>query len=490
MSSDAPTLTLDNGAPVGDNQNTLTAGPYGPALVDTVLFEKSAAFNRERIPERVVHAKGAGAFGTFTCTKDITKYTKCAMLSQVGKKTPMLARFSTVGGEKGSADTARDPRGFSLKFYTEEGNWDIVGNNTPVFFVRDPLKFSDFIHTQKKDPRNNLPSSVGMWDFWSLCPESLHQVTILFSDRGTPRGHRHMHGYGSHTFSLINDKDERFYCKFHFLTQQGVKNLSSAEATKLAGEDPDFSTRDLWEAIEKKDFPKWKAYIQVAPQAEAEKIWGAFDLTKVWSQKDFPLVEFGEFELNKNPTNYFAQIEQSAFSPAHIVPGISFSPDKMLQGRLVSYADAHRYRVGSNYQLLPVNRPQCPFHNYNTDGLMQTEVKPGWPNYEPNSFGGATDNKKYHDVPLNISGTAFRHDPKLGTDDDFYKQPGNLFRLLKADEQDRLCENIAAAMENVPDRIVQKQLGHFRKADPKYGEGVEAHLNKIRKSNEEAPRNK
>jgi len=479
-------LTLDNGAPVGDNQNSLTVGPNGPVLVDTVLFEKSAGFNRERIPERVVHAKGAGAYGTFTVTKDITKYSKAKIFSKVGKQTKMLARFSTVGGEKGSADTARDPRGFSLKFYTEEGNWDLVGNNTPIFFVRDPLKFSDFIHTQKKDPRNNLGTHVSQWDFWSLSPESLHQVTILFSDRGIPDGYRHMHGYGSHTFSLINEKGDRHYVKFHFKTEQGVKNLSVQDATRLAGEDADYATRDLHDAIARKEFPKWKCYIQIVPEAEAEKVFGVFDLTKTWSQKQFPLQEFGVFELNENPVNYFAEIEQSAFSPAHVVPGISFSPDKMLQGRMVSYADAHRYRIGSNYQLLPVNRPRCPMNNYGQDGLMQFEVRPGWPNYEPNSFGGPSEDHKARDPPLKVSGAVDRHPYPLSKSDpqrDFYEQPGILFRLMKPDEQERLCANLAGSLASgVPDRIVMKQLEHFRKADPKYGKLVEEKVKAIKAS--------
>jgi len=483
MSDSKGTLTLDNGAPVADNQNSLTAGPNGPVLVDPVLFEKSAGFNRERIPERVVHAKGSGAYGTFTVTKDITKYTRAKIFSEVGKKTPMLARFSTVGGEKGSADTARDPRGFALKFYTEEGNWDLVGNNTPVFFVRDPLKFSDFIHTQKKDPRTNFGNNTPQWDFWSLCPESLHQVLILFSDRGTPVGYRHMNGYGSHTFSLINAKNERVYVKFHFKTEQGIKNFTPAEATRMAGVDADFATRDLYESIEKKQFPRWKLYIQVMTEAEAEKRIEAFDLTKVWPHKEFPLIEVGVMELNQNPTNYFQEIEQSAFSPAHVVPGIGFSPDKMLQGRMVSYADAHRYRVGSNYQLLPVNAPRCPMNNYNQDGLMQYQIRSGFPNYQPNSLGGPADVPSLVEPPLKITGAAARYDPKQGRDPkaDLYQQPGNLFRLFKADEQVRLAENLAASFAGVPERIFRKNLEHFRQIDPKLAELVEQRVPKLAK---------
>jgi catalase len=335
-------MTTDAGRPVGDNQNSLTVGDRGPIVFeDFLLFEKMAHFNRERVPERVVHAKGSGAYGTLTVTNpDMPKYTTAKLFEKVGKQTPMFLRFSTVGGEKGSADSERDPRGFAMKYYTEEGNWDLVGNNTPVFFIRDPLKFSDFIHTQKRDPQTNLKSPTMMWDFWSLSPESLHQVTILFSDRGTPDGYRHMNGYGSHTFSLINARNELFYVKWHFKTKQGIKNFTREEADHMKSVDMDHSQNDLFHAIEKGDFPKWKVQIQIMPEAEAQTYHvNPFDLTKVWPHADYPMIDVGELELNRNPENYFAEVEQAAFDPKNVVPGMGFSPDKMLQGRLISYPD-------------------------------------------------------------------------------------------------------------------------------------------------------
>jgi catalase len=407
-----PVMTTNAGRPVGDNQNSVTVGPRGPVLMeDYLLFEKMAAFNRERIPERVVHAKGAGAFGAFTVTHDITKYTTAKLFDKIGKKTEILARFSTVAGEKGAADTARDPRGFSVKFYTEEGNWDMTGNNTPVFFVRDALKFSDFIHSQKRVPQTNLRSPTVMWDFWSLSPESLHQVTTLMSDRGTPDGFRHMHGFSSHTFSLINAKNERYWVKWHFLTKQGIKNLTAERADELAGADPDYATRDLFEAIERGDSPKWRVCIQAMPEAEADnyKV-NPFDLTKIWSHKDYPLIDVGEMELNRNPKNYFAEIEQAAFSPVNIVPGMGYSPDKMLQARLISYPDAHRYRLGVNFESLPVNAPKCPVHTYNRDGSMRFDENGGsGPNYEPNSFGGPVEEHRFIERRYSTSGEVGRY---------------------------------------------------------------------------------
>ncbi len=388
------TLTTADGMPVGDNQNSLSVGPRGPLLLqDFHLLEKMAHFNRERIPERVVHAKGAGAFGTFTVTHDITNFTKAAIFSKVGKQTPMLARFSTVGGEKGSADTERDPRGFALKFYTEQGNWDLVGNNTPIFFIRDPLKFGDFIHTQKRDPRTNLKSPTMMWDFWSLSPESLHQVTILFSDRGTPMSYRHMNGYGSHTYSFLNAKDERVWVKFHFKTRQGIKNFTREEAGKVKGEDPDHATRDLFDAIEAGDHPQWTLFVQIMPETDADKTpYNPFDLTKVWPHGDYPPIEVGVMELNRNPENYFTEIESAAFSPNAIVSGVSFSPDKMLQARTMSYADAHRYRLGVNYQHFPVNAPKCPMATYQRDGVGAasgpTTTAAGRPTTSPTASAG------------------------------------------------------------------------------------------------------
>jgi len=466
-------LTTASGIPVADNQNSITAGQRGPLLVqDFHLFEKLATFNRERIPERVVHAKGAGAFGAFTVTHDITKYTKAKLFSKVGKKTDVFLRFSTVAGEKGSADTVRDVRGFAIKFYTEEGNWDMTGNNTPVFFVRDPLKFMDFIHTQKRDPQTNLRDETMWWDFWSLCPEALHQITILFSDRGTPKGYAHINGYGSHTYSFISAKDERHWVKFHFKTQQGIENFSAEEAAQLTAEDPDWATRDLFERIEQGDYPKWDFKIQIMLEEEAESYrWNPFDVTKIWPHVDYPLIDVGVLELNRNPSNYFADVEQSAFAPSNIVPGISFSPDKMLQGRIFAYADAQRYRLGVNYQLLPVNRPRSGVHTYLRDGHMRFDENEGAaPNYEPNSFGGPVENPAYREPPLKISGDADRYDQPRA-DDDFI-QPGNLFKLMSKDEQARLIENIIGSLKNVPEFIQERMVKHFQKADPEYGAGV------------------
>ncbi|HZU30097.1 MAG TPA: catalase [Candidatus Angelobacter sp.] len=467
-------MTTDAGRPVGDNQNSLTAGERGPIVFeDFLLFEKMAHFNRERIPERVVHAKGSGAYGHFVCTNpDMPKYTTAKLFSATGKKTPTFLRFSTVGGEKGSADTERDPRGFALKFYTEEGNWDMTGNNTPVFFIRDPLKFGDFIHTQKRDPQTNLKSPTMMWDFWSLSPESLHQVTILFSDRGTPDGYRHMDGFSSHTFSLINAKNELFYVKWHFKTRQGIKNFTRESADAMRGQDPDYAQRDLFDHIQRGVFPKWGVYVQIMPEAEAETYHiNPFDLTKVWPHGDYPLIEVGELVLDRNPENYFAEVEQAAFDPKNIVPGMGYSPDKMLQARLISYPDAHRYRIGVNYDSLPVNKPQCPYHTYHRDGAMRFDGNYGsQPNYEPNSFGGPKENPAYKERPHPVSGTIARHNHRV--DDDYYTQPGNLFRLLKADEKQRLIGNIVASMSSIPRRIQELQIQHFYKADPDYGRGV------------------
>ncbi len=467
-------LTTEAGRPVGDNQNSLTVGPRGPVVFeDFQLFEKMAHFNRERIPERVVHAKGSGAHGHFTCTNpDMAKYTTAKLFSNVGKTVPTFIRFSTVGGEKGSADTERDPRGFALKFYTEEGNWDMTGNNTPVFFIRDPLKFGDFIHTQKRDPETNLKSPTMMWDFWSLSPESLHQVTILFSDRGTPYGYRHMDGFSSHTFSLINAKNELFYVKWHFKNKQGIKNFTGEEAETMKGKDPDFAQRDLFNAIANGDFPKWKVSIQIMPEKEAETYHiNPFDLTKVWPHGDYPLVEVGELVLDRNPENYFAEVEQAAFEPKNIVQGMGYSPDKMLQARLISYPDAHRYRLGANYDALPVNKPQCPVHTYNRDGAMRFDGNFGSePNYEPNSFDGPKEDPAYRERPRTISGSVDRHNHRLDTD--YYSQPGNLFRLMKPDAQKRLIGNIVGSLSNAPRNIQERQVRHFYKADPNYGRGV------------------
>lgn len=471
--TDRKTLTTAGGSPIADNQNSLTAGPRGPLLVqDRELFEKHAHFNRERIPERVVHAKGSAAFGTLTITHDVTRFTKASVFGAVGKQTPMLLRFSTVAGERGAADAERDVRGFALKFYTDEGNWDLVGNNTPVFFVRDPLKFPDFIHTQKRDPRTNMRSNTAAWDFWSLSPESLHQVTILMSDRGLPRSYRHVDGFGSHTYSFINASNERFWVKFHFKTQQGIQNLTNEEAAALVGNDRESSQRDLFDAIERGEFPRWTMYVQVMPEAEAETTsYNPFDLTKVWPHSEYPLIEVGFFELNRNPDNYHAQVEQASFSPANVVPGIGYSPDKMLQFRLFSYADAARYRLGVNHEYLPVNAPRCPVHNYYRDGAMRFDDNgKGAVNYEPNSFGGPVQKPEVKEPPLKISGDADRYDHRAGNDD--YTQPGNLFRLMDDAQKQALFNNIAAAMQGVPQEIIDRQLGHFEKADPAYADGV------------------
>ena len=458
---------------MGDNQNALTAGPRGPLLVqDWQLFEKHAHFNRERIPERVVHAKGSGAYGTFTVTGDISRYTRAKVFSAVGKSTPLLLRFSTVAGERGAADAERDVRGFAIKFYTEEGNWDLVGNNTPVFFVRDPYKFPDFIRTQKRDPRTNLRSPTAMWDFWSLCPESLHQVTILFSDRGLPASYRHMNGYGSHTYSLLNAAGERFWVKFHFKTLQGIRTLTNEDAARLIGDDRETHQRDLFGAIEHGDFPRWRVVVQVMRETDAERTaYNPFDLTKLWPHRDYPLIEVGVLELNRNPENYFAEIEEAAFSPANVVPGISHSPDKMLQFRIFAYADTHRHRLGVNYESLPVNRPQCPVLTYHRDGAMRFDDNGGRAvHYEPNSFGGPVEDARFKEPPLRISGDADRYDSRTAADD--FTQPRNLFRLLPAGEKAWLFRNLAAAMQGVPDFIVKRQLEHFAKADPAYAEGM------------------
>ncbi len=479
-----PTMTTSSGRPVGDNQNSVSAGARGPLLLqDYLLFEKMAHFNRERVPERVVHAKGSGAYGTFTVTHDITKYTSAKLFSKVGNQCELIARFSTVGGEKGSADTARDPRGFAVKFYTEEGNWDMVGNNTPIFFIRDPLKFGDFIHTQKRCPQSNLKSPTMMWDFWSLSPESLHQVSFLFSDRGTPDGYRHMNGYSSHTFSLINAKNELFFVKWHFKTAQGNKTLSAAEAERLAGSDPDYSQRDLFHSIEKGNFPKWNVKIQVMPESEVDNFhFNPFDLTKVWPHGDYPLIDVGVMELNRNPVNYFAEIEQSAYNPVNIVPGMGYSPDKMLQARLVSYPDAHRYRIGVNYEALPVNRPRCPVHTYNRDGAMRFDDNGGSaPNYEPNSFGGPKENPQYMDRPESLSGEpAARYNHRHDKNQDDYAQVTAFWNMLKPDERERLVENIAGGLGQTSREIQLRQLPHFYKAHKDYGAAVEKALDGVR----------
>ena len=470
-----PTMTTSAGAPIGDNQNSITAGPRGPVLLqDYQLIEKLAHQNRERIPERVVHAKGWGAFGTLTITGDISRYSRAKIFAQIGKKTDLVLRFSTVAGELGAADAERDVRGFAIKFYTEEGNWDLVGNNTPVFFIRDPLKFPDFIRTQKRHPRTNLRSPTAMWDFWSLSPESLHQITILFSDRGLPVAPMYMNGYGSHAFSLWNAKGERFWVKFHFKTHQGHRHYTNDEAASVVGRSRETYQEELFGAIERGAFPRWTMHVQVMPEADAaKKSYNPFDLTKVWPHKDYPLIEVGVLELNRNPDNYFAEIEQAAFSPSNVVPGIGFSPDKVLQARIFAYADAHRYRLGTHYEALPVNAPRCPMHHYHKDGAMRFfRNDPGSADayYEPNSFDGPTQDPTLAEPPLRISGDAARHDHRAGNDD--FAQPRALFNLFDQGQKQRLFKNIAAAMAGVPEFIVTRQLALFDKIHPDYGAGV------------------
>jgi catalase len=485
MANTSKKLTTASGKPYVEEENSMSVGPRGPILLqDFILHEKMAHFNRERIPERVVHAKGTGAFGTLTITHDITKYTKAKIFSTIGKKTRLLIRFSIVAGEKGSADTERDPRGFAIKFYTEDGNWDLVGNNTPVFFVKDAKKFGDFIHTQKRDPQTNLKSPTMMWDFWSLNPESLHQVLILMSDRGTPYGYRHMDGFGSHAFSLINAKNERIWVKFHFKTQQSVKNFTNESASAMRGVDPDYAQRDLVEAIKKGDFPKWAMKIQVMTDEQAKNFrWNPFDLTKIWPHGEFPLIDVGTMELNEIPDNYFAQVEQAAFAPAHVVDGIGYSPDKMLQGRLLSYPDAHRYRLGANYEQIPVNK--CPFAvaNYERDGYMRVDGNSGSaPNYFPNSFDDIAVDQSYKEPPMTLDSlTADWFDRNGVGDDDHYGQPGDLFRKVMDDEQkSNTIHNIVGAMSGIEgpkrDEIVKRQLGHWLRVDLNLGKGIAAGL--------------
>ena len=476
-------LTTAFGAPVVDNQNIQTAGPRGPALLQDVWFlEKLAHFDREVIPERRMHAKGSGAFGTFTVTHDITKYTRAKIFSEVGKKTDLFARFSTVAGERGAADAERDIRGFAVKFYTEEGNWDLVGNNTPVFFLRDPLKFPDLNHAIKRDPRSGLRSAESNWDFWTQLPEALHQITIVMSERGIPKGFRHMHGFGSHTFSFISAASERFWVKFHLVTQQGIQNLTDAEAMALVGIDRESSHRDVYEAIERKDFPQWKLFVQVMPEKEAATHpSNPFDLTKVWSKKDYPLVEVGMMELNRNAENHFAAVEQAAFNPANVPPGIGFSPDKMLQGRLFSYGDAQRYRLGVNHSLIPVNAPKCPVHSYHRDGSMRVDDNAGRTTpYNPNTLGEWLDQPDFSEPALSLEGAADHWNHRV--DEDYFSQPGALFRLMSDVQKQALFDNTARALDGVSDPIRKLHIEHCTKADPAYGQGVAAALESSRAS--------
>jgi catalase len=467
-------LTTNFGAPVPNNQDSLTAGRRGPMLLQDVWFlEKLANFDREVIPERRMHAKGSGAFGTFTVTGDITPYTRAALFSRVGKKTDLFVRFSTVAGERGAADAERDIRGFAVKLYTEEGNWDLVGNNTPVFFFRDPLKFPDLNHAVKRDPHTNLRSAQNNWDFWTLLPEALHQITITMSDRGIPASYRHMHGFGSHTFGMVNAAGVRHWVKFHWVCEQGIRNLSDEEAAELIGRDRESHQRDLYEAIENGEYPRWKLCLQVMPEADAAAYrFHPFDLTKVWLHGDYPLVEVGVMELDRNPENYFADVEQAAFNPANVVPGIGFSPDRMLQGRLFSYGDAQRYRLGVNFHQIPVNAARCPVHGFSRDGAMRVDGNYGsTPHYEPNSNGTWQEQPQYAEPPLALEGDAARYDFRAD-DDDYYTQPGLLFRLMSTAQQQVLCENTARAMGDAAEEVKLRHVGNCAKADAAYGEGV------------------
>jgi len=474
MTKEKKKLTSNAGAPVPGNQNVITAGPRGPMLLQDVwLLEKLASFDREVIPERRMHAKGSGAFGTLTITHDITQYTKAKIFSEIGKKTELFVRFSTVAGERGAADAERDIRGFAMKFYTEEGNWDLVGNNTPVFFLKDPLKFPDLNHAVKRDPRTNMRSAKNNWDFWTNLPEALHQVTITMSDRGIPLSYRHMNGYGSHTFCMISAASQRNWVKFHFKTEQGIKCLTDAEAELLVGKDRESHQRDLYESIEKGDFPRWKMQIQIMSESDAANCpFNPFDLTKIWSHSDYPMIDVGILELNRNPENYFADVEQAAFNPANIVPGIGFSPDKMLQGRLFSYGDAQRYRLGVNHHLIPVNKARCPFHSFHRDGAMRVDGNHGSTlGYEPNSYGEWQEQQNYSEPPLELKGVA-DHWNHREDNDDYYSQAGDLFRLMNAQQQKALFGNTARAMGDAPRDIKIRHIGNCMKADPAYGQGV------------------
>jgi catalase len=479
-----PRLTTESGAPVADNQHSQTAGPGGPVLVqDQHLLEKLARFNRERIPERIVHARGSGAYGTFKVTHDVTPFTRARFLSEIGKTTEVFARFSTVAGGRGSADAVRDPRGFAVKFYTEDGNYDLTGNDTPIFFIRDPLKFPDFIHSQKPDPHTNRQEPDNVWDFFSLSPEATHMFTWLFGDRGIPASYRHMNGYGSHTFQWVNAAGEQFFVKYHFKTDQGIECLTAEAAAKLAGENPDSHQMDLHEAIHQRGFPSWTLNVQIMPAAEAKTYrLNPFDVTKVWPHADYPLREVGKLTLDRNPANYFADVEQAAFDPANFVPGIGPSPDKMLQGRLFAYGDAHRYRLGINHTQLPVNSPHAAdVANYGRDGFMRFDGNAGLTkNYEPNSFNGPAETGEPLYGPLETSGQSgsYEWDDREGDD---FAQAGALYRVMDEPARARLVANIAGSLSQVSkDEIVTRSVAHFRAADPEYGERVADAVAKLR----------
>ena len=475
--SDAKPTTTDAGIPAPSDSHSLTLGPNGPILLqDHYLIQKMAQFNRERVPERVVHAKGGAAHGYFECTEDVSQWTKARFLEK-GKRTDCFVRFSTVAGELGSVDTQRDPRGFAMKFYTEEGNYDLVGNNTPIFFIRDPQNFSDFIHSQKRMPHTNLRDKNMQWDFWTLKPESAHQVTFLMSDRGIPRTWRNMHGFGSHTFTWVNAKGEAFYVKYHFKTEQGIENFTDADAKAQAADDPDFHLRDLFESIAGGQEAAWRLEMQIMPVDEADDYrFNPFDLTKVWPHSDYPPVTIGRMVLNRNPENYFAEVEQAAFEPANMVPGIEPSPDKMLLGRLFSYPDTHRHRIGPNYLQLPINRPKSAVNTYNKDGAMRYHHSADQPVYAPNSYGGpAADEARYGEAfHASFSGALTREPYKLHRDDDDFGQPGELYRNVLS-EQDRtnLVTNIVNHLsDGVSDPVLERALEYWRNVDADLGARV------------------
>lgn len=468
-------LTNEVGAPVADNENSITAGPRGPVVLQDVwLLEKLAHFDREVIPERRMHAKGWGAYGKFTVTGDITKYTKAKVFAKIGKETELFVRFSTVAGERGAADAERDIRGCAIKFYTEEGNWDLVGNNTPTFFIRDVHNFPDLNRAVKRDPYTGMRSAQNQWDYWTLLPETFHQRTIVMSDRGIPASFRHMNMFGEHAFSFYSAKNKRVWCKFHLITQQGIKCLTDQEAQELAGRDRESHGRDLFEAIQRQDFPRWKMFVQIMTEEQARKHYeNPFDITKVWSKKEFPLIEVGILELNRWPDNYFAEVEQSAFTPAHVVPGIGFSPDKFLQGRLFSYGDAQRYRLGVNYNQIPVNRARCEVNDYHRDGFMRTDGNYGrTPAYTPNSYGYWSAQPEVMEPPLELSGAMYAFDPKDDPTDDNFRQGGNLYRLMTEDKKQQLIENTARDIASVTDNVKYRHAVHCFWADPEYGERI------------------
>lgn len=475
---DRPTLTTKTGAPIADQKNSQTAGPRGPLLMqDVQLLEQMQHFNRERIPERVVHAKGSGAYGTFTVTNDVSRYTKAACLREVGKTTDAFVRFSTVAGERGAADAERDVRGFSVRLYTEEGNWDLVGNNTPVFFARDPLKFASFIHSQKRHPRTHVRDMDMQWDFWSMSPESLHQVTILMSDRGLPASYRHQNGYGSHTYSLIDDANERVWVKFHWKTDQGVRNLMDDEAATIVGGDRESHQRDLYGAIERGDHPSWTLKIQVMTQEQADAFrWNPFDLTKVWPHAEFPLIEVGRLTLNRNPVDYFAEVEQAAFKPSALVPGIGASPDKMLQARLMSYADTQAYRLGVNHDKLDVNRPRTEVNTYTRDGLMAQPNPHAHPNYHPNSVSGAPKDAPDERDPAWDLGQVVVDRWDAYQDFDDYTQAGDLYRMFDDAHRDRVAARTAEGLSQARTEVQERWVAHLYRADEDYGRRVERAL--------------